>query len=144
MSFKSDVDMSLTKYQTAYTKVGTAVSFHSLARMQFDAGGYNAALDYLIDSVGEIAAYMSYALTYTSGGVTKYYLINALMQLPEYTQTPAYELTMASLLTTMLSADPSEVLYFVGLVDAYRQSVWNRPFNQEFYAALARGFMEWV
>ncbi|GAH29755.1 unnamed protein product, partial [marine sediment metagenome] len=33
--------------------------------------------------------------------------------------------------------------YFVGLVDAYRQSIWNRPFNKDFFAALARGFMEW-
>ncbi|GAI59416.1 unnamed protein product, partial [marine sediment metagenome] len=34
-------------------------------------------------------------------------------------------------------------LYFVGLVDAYRTSVWNREFNEEYFAALARGFMEW-
>ncbi|GAH32071.1 unnamed protein product, partial [marine sediment metagenome] len=36
------------------------------------------------------------------------------------------------------------VLYFIGLIDAYRQSVWNQPFNKEYYAALARGFQEWV
>lgn len=143
MSFKSDVDTSLGKYQTAYTKIGNAIGYHSLARMQFDAGGYNAALDYIIQSVGEIVAYMSPAITYTSGGATKYYLINALMQLSAYSDEPAYELTMDSLLTTMLSADPSQVLYFVGLVDAYKQSVWNKPFNEEFYAALARGFTEW-
>lgn len=55
----------------------------------------------------------------------------------------AAEVTMSSLLTAMLSADPYQIMYFVGLVDAYRQSIWNRPFNKEFYAALARGFMQW-
>ncbi|GAH60107.1 unnamed protein product, partial [marine sediment metagenome] len=32
---------------------------------------------------------------------------------------------------------------FIGFVDAYRQSIWNRPFNREYYAALARGFALW-
>jgi len=50
---------------------------------------------------------------------------------------------MDAILSVMLSADPIQVEYFVGLVDAYRQSIWNRPFNQDFYAALARGFMIW-
>lgn len=53
------------------------------------------------------------------------------------------DLTMGRILSVMLQADPSEVLYFIGLVDAYRQSVWNQPFNKEYYAALARGFREW-
>jgi len=56
---------------------------------------------------------------------------------------PAYELTMDAILSTMLSADPSQVMYFMGLLDAYKQSVWSRPFNKEFFAALARGFEEW-
>jgi len=53
------------------------------------------------------------------------------------------DLTMDGLLSTMLTADPAQVEYFVGLVDAYRQSIWNRPFNQEFFAALSRGFEQW-
>ena len=53
------------------------------------------------------------------------------------------EITMDSILSVMLSADPDQVEYFVGLVDAYRQSIWNRPFNQEFFTALARGFEQW-
>ena len=55
----------------------------------------------------------------------------------------SFEMTMEVILTTMLAAKPNEVEYFVGLVDAYRQSIWNRPFNQEFFAALSRGFMQW-
>lgn len=49
--------------------------------------------------------------------------------------------TMADILNAMLTANADEVMYFVGLVDAYRQSVWNRDFNQEFFGALAQGFM---
>lgn len=65
------------------------------------------------------------------------------MACPFIDEAPEYELTMANLIQTMLTADPDEVRYFVGLVDAYRQSVWNKPFNTEFYAALARGFELW-
>lgn len=50
------------------------------------------------------------------------------------------ELTMEAIINAMLTASSDEVMYFVGLVDAYRQSVWNKPFNEEFFAALARGF----
>lgn len=53
------------------------------------------------------------------------------------------EVTMDAILSAMLSADPAQVEYFVGLVDAYRQSIWNRPFNKDFFAALGRGFMQW-
>lgn len=53
----------------------------------------------------------------------------------------AYDLTMANILNAMLGASPNEVMYFVGLTDAYRQSVWEQDFNQEFFAALGRGFM---
>ncbi len=55
----------------------------------------------------------------------------------------ATEFTMETLINTMLVADPEEVTYFIGLVDAYRTSIWNKPYNSEFYAALARGFETW-
>ena len=65
-----------------------------------------------------------------------YYLENCI-------EAAAPEVTMASMLAAMLAADPDEVEYFVGLVDAYRQSIWNQPFNSEFFAALASGFEQW-
>lgn len=51
------------------------------------------------------------------------------------------ELNMDSILSAMITADFGQLQYFVGLVDAYRMALWNQPFNAEFYAALARGFM---
>ena len=50
------------------------------------------------------------------------------------------EFDMGTLLSTMLGADKYQLEYFIGLVDAYRQSLWNKPFNAEFFGALARGF----
>ena len=55
----------------------------------------------------------------------------------------APEVNLDMIINAMLSAEPAQVEYFVGLVDAYRQSIWNKPFNQEFFAALARGFEQW-
>lgn len=52
------------------------------------------------------------------------------------------EVTMDSILAAMVTAEPDEFQYFIGLVDAYRAALWEKPFNAEFYAALARGFME--
>lgn len=50
------------------------------------------------------------------------------------------DLDMDTLINTMLTATPAQITYFVGLVDAYRQSIFNKPFNEDFFAALARGF----
>jgi len=51
------------------------------------------------------------------------------------------EITMDAILSAMITADISQIEYFVGFVDAYRMALWNEPFNAEFYAGLARGFM---
>ena len=51
------------------------------------------------------------------------------------------EVTMDSILSIMAAATDSELMNFIGLVDAYRQSLWNKPFNAEYFAALARGFI---
>ncbi len=62
---------------------------------------------------------------------------------PFITECAPDPLTMEAILNTMLTADPYQVEYFVGLVDAYRQSIWGKTFNSEFFTALAQGFMEW-
>jgi len=53
------------------------------------------------------------------------------------------EVNMAAILTAMLAATPEEIQQFIGIVDAFRVSIWNRPYNEDFYAALARGFTQW-
>jgi len=49
-------------------------------------------------------------------------------------------LDMDDIINTMLTADTDQLTKFVGIEDAYRSAIWLKPFNAEFYAALARGF----
>lgn len=51
--------------------------------------------------------------------------------------------SMADILTAMMSATFEELTEFMGITQAYKVAVWDAPFNQEFYAALARGFRKW-
>jgi len=53
------------------------------------------------------------------------------------------DVTMASILTAMLAATPEEITQFMGITQAYKVAVWDAPYNEEFYAALARGFKQW-
>jgi hypothetical protein len=48
---------------------------------------------------------------------------------------------MDAILNAMLQADNDQLTTFIGIEDAYRSAIWAQPFNAEFYAALARGFM---
>jgi len=52
------------------------------------------------------------------------------------------EVDMPSILSAMLAAEYEELQEFIGIVDAYRVALWNQWFNAEYYAALARGFLE--
>ena len=56
---------------------------------------------------------------------------------------PPPEITMANIISAMFSASNEELRDFIGLTDAYRQSLWNKPFNREYWAAIARGFEIW-
>jgi hypothetical protein len=48
---------------------------------------------------------------------------------------------MDDIVNAMLKAEYSQLQQFIGIEDAYRVALWNKPFNSEFYAALARGFL---
>ena len=49
-------------------------------------------------------------------------------------------ITMADILTAMLTAEYDQLQQFIGIEDAYRSAIWDQPFNAAFYAALANGF----
>ncbi len=99
--------------------------------------GMQATLDYMVDMLAK--GFHSY----NGSSFTLPDALDRSRGCPFITEAPEFELTMAVLINTMLTANPAEVEYFVGLVDAYRQSIWNQPFNEEFFAALARGFEQW-
>lgn len=52
-------------------------------------------------------------------------------------------ITMPAILNAMQKATFDELQSFIGIEDAYRVALWNAPFNADFYAALARGFVKW-
>lgn len=53
------------------------------------------------------------------------------------------EVTMSSILTALMTATHEQIVEFMGITQAYKVAVWDTPFNEEFYAALARGFKTW-
>lgn len=51
--------------------------------------------------------------------------------------------TMDDILNEMLSATFEQLTSWMGITQAYKVAVWDAPFNEEYYAALARGFRSW-
>lgn len=121
---------SLTYSNRALTDINNALSHWNL-------GQDHEAIEDLIKGLSDTntaAGYAGYGYDpFAYVGPWWYYFTNCIAGLD-----------MDSLLNVMLEADPKQVEYFVGLVDAYRQSIWNKPFNSEFFAALARGFEQWA
>lgn len=133
------------KLDLAETETYRARAEISKAQSHWNAGDDHACLDDLIDAVEynnqAIEYIMSQGFYGWNGGT--HALTDALNRskaCPFITECPPSEVTMDSILLAMLSAAPDELQKFIGLVDAFRVSLWNKPFNAEFYAALARGF----
>lgn len=133
--------------------LATMKTFMGYAGDQLGYADNDRAIAYsynVVDDYKNAILHITYALTelITAGQYTilENYPSAGEFPIPYYMENclgGSYELSMDDIINTMLVADPDEVQYFIGLVDAYRQSIWNRPFNKEFFAALARGFMEW-
>jgi len=116
------------------------------ALIDWNAGDDHAAIGHIIDGMSETIQYMANMLAkgYYGWDGSTFLLPTALDRnyaCPFITEAPEYDLTMMEILSTMYTAHPDEVQFFVALVDAYRQSIWNRPFPKVYYADLARGFM---
>lgn len=127
---------TLNRYSYADDDFTDAEADRVIANAKWYDADYNVALYYLILSVGHVIDGGRNLLTKAAGYDPTYTILWLLKNIET-------EFDMDSLLSTMLGADPEQVTYFIGLADAYRQSIWNRPFNEEFFAALGRGFMTW-
>lgn len=77
----------------------------------------------------------------TGGGASAMFYLNKILVAIWFNWPTTGTLTMGDILTAMLLAKYDELTKFVGIEDAYRSAIWDQPFNSEFYAALARGFM---
>ena len=81
--------------------------------------------------------------TYGSDSV-RYWLVKCL----QYIDGNAFNgggggVTMDDILNEMLTASFEQLTKFMGITQAYKVAVWDAPYNEEFYAALARGFKTW-
>lgn len=140
------IDELEDKLDLAETEMYRARSEISKAQSHWNQGDDHACLDDLIDAVeynNRASEYITAEGFWGWNGGT-HALTDALNRdkaCPFITECPPSEVTMDSILLAMLSAAPDELKKFIGLVDAFRASLWNKPFNVEFYAALTRGFM---
>ncbi|NVM23978.1 MAG: hypothetical protein HWN68_19640 [Desulfobacterales bacterium] len=143
MTLKQWIDAAKTLYDAGYG-TGSSIGLKlRQASVQIKAENWEAAGDTLYEAG-------TFAYLFTEDILTRYthqaYRITGALywiddNWPE--EAPPVEVTMDAILSAMLKATNPQIQYFIGLVDAYRQSLWNRPFNREYFAALARGFMEW-
>lgn len=124
-------------YWTAWRGQNYALEHLEQSFIFWDAAQYNEAIYSNIQALSDLR-YAVFRL------VDLDYPLPALYSMPyflEHYTGNGNGIDMAAIINAMLEADPLQVRAFVGLMDAYRQSVWNKPFNKEYYAALAKGFM---
>lgn len=138
MSIESDITALAATYAVSNINASNCDDYFDLAagRSTWTAARPD------INFVSEHVQGMGNNITAYVGGATNYLCPNILLAINQRIDgLSAPAITMAAILSAMVAATPAEVLYFVGLVDAYRQSVWEVEFNQEYFAALAKGFM---
>ena len=108
------------------------------ARLHWNAGNDHLAIDDNNLAIEDLATGLSYCnggwSPYDYEGYLWWYLSNCI---------EAPTITMDDIINAMLVADPDQIEYFVGIADAYRVAMWDRPFNEEFFRALAEGFKIW-
>jgi len=146
--YNSLINVLWDSWQTAQGWIASLAANYSQAAADWNAGDDHAALEDVIQGMWDANQALVNILKkgYYGWDGSTYALLSALDRdhaCPFITEADIPSFNMDAILSVMLSATPEQVEYFVGLVDAYRQSIWNRPFNQDFYAALARGFMIW-
>lgn len=130
-----------SRFASAWASRLNQVAYHNLAVADFMGGDDHGAIEGLLAASGANLLMMAYLFD-------KNYPETGDFSIPAFVDNHTVgpeegEVTMSSIMLAMLQADPDEVLRFIGLVDAFRNSVWARPFNQELYAALSKGFQQW-
>jgi len=126
MTARSDLISAKSHLKNASTHI--ANQEWVLARVDFD---------HCADSLGSAAFAAFYTNFASNTFVTQWR--DALYWLDD--NWPSNGVTMDAILTAMATASFDELRTFMGVTDAYKAAVWNAPFNAEYYAALARGFI---
>ena len=138
----ASIDLLATNYHNAYYQRSDAQTQINFAWDDWNVGDDHACLVNVLQAIQKhndaLDSMIAFALPLTPDTL----LPAILYQLRYEYSTQEYELTMSKILAAMITADLDEYRRFIGIADAYRVALWNKPFNAEFYAALARGFME--
>jgi len=134
------------KYASAESDTSTARWQLGQALSDWNVADDHAAIRHVMYAVeyNNSAIEMVLAEGFYGWGGDSHAILNALNRskaCPFITEAPPSEVTMDNILSAMITADFEDLQKFIGIVDAYRVALWNEPFNAEFYAALARGFM---
>ena len=137
------VEMLSDSWDGAVTEFGAVQGSINDAWTHWNAADDHAAIQDILIGFQNLHDAVEYMLCYVWLFDPKTCLAKILQLLEAGIGGDEYELTMSDMINTMLTATPDEVQYMVGINDAYRQSIWDRPYNNEFFAALARGFESW-
>lgn len=138
MSWPSLLYYSNLYYTLGYTEYLSRKSYPYQARTEYYAENYNLAIWYVIQGQIGLFDIVKYLLGYATNWNDYSYLTPEMfkrLQPPEPTAV-----SMSSIIMAMYEATPQELTSFIGLVDAFRQTIWNKPFPKEYFAEIARGF----
>lgn len=128
-------------YNNAVSAAGYIGTYYDLALDALNDNDVKLAVQALIATRNYLVNGIKYAASYRFFYEPEYGIL-ALFNIV-HAEGNGAEVTMSAVLSALLVADPDEVKQFVGITDAFKQSIWDKPYNREFYAALGRGFMEW-
>ena len=131
-----ELDVALGKGLTAKNYLDVAGDF-------LVAGDSVSAGTALINSATWLGDFVSHLCRYKSWLYNVTYYEKACWEWVDVNWPTATTLTMDDILNEMLSASFEQLTKFMGITQAYKVAVWDAPFNEEFYAALARGFKTW-
>lgn len=130
-----------TDYDLANQAFSNTVFYLTSAWFDWGAADDHGAIEEILNALAEVVNYQAGIMSFGNWGwpAYGYSLIDALNRSRACPFNGAVD--MDAILSAMITADFDQLQKFTGLADAYRVALWNEPFNAEFYAALARGFM---
>jgi hypothetical protein len=137
-NFTAAYNQATTQYAYSQLLLGAAITDNTNAWNHYYAGQVLPAIADILYWQGKVMGCIQALETYTPAYDIPYVALWMWNYL--YTNIGG-TLKMGDILTAMLTAKYDELQKFVGIEDAYRSAIWEQPFNSEFYAALARGFM---
>lgn len=107
------------------------------AEIANNGDNFKLAITYLISAI-DYNTFGSYAMLNRHTADVPNYAVPYFFQ-----HYNAGEIDMMMIINTMLEATPDEIFFFTGIEDAYRQSLWDKPYDVNFFAGLAKRFEQW-